>query len=71
MKSSSKEPAHSLDSLIKNGERVPFNQKKREENQKKPRKEVNLSDLKKALEESLSTKELEPPKAEDKSGESK
>ena len=53
----------SLDNIINKGERVFFNPKKNEE-AKKPRKEINLADLRKALEESLGKKEIEAPKDE-------
>lgn len=45
-----------LNELMQKGENVPFNRNKREA-QKTPRKEVDLADLKKALEESLDKKD--------------
>lgn len=54
-------PPLSLDNIINKGERISFNQRKKED-PKKPRKEINLSDLKKALEESLEKKEDYKPK---------
>jgi CxxC-x17-CxxC domain-containing protein len=54
-----KEAPRSLDSIIKDGQRVSFNPNKKEE-PKKQRKEVNLSDLRQALEETLATKQETP-----------
>ena len=57
----SKEPPLPLENIIKKGEHVSFNLKNNKE-PKKQRKEINLSDLRKALEESLEKKDLPPIK---------
>ncbi len=57
-------PAKSLEDIIQTADRVSFNSNKNK-NSKKPRKEVNLDDLKKTLEESLATTEKIDFKPED------
>ncbi|MFA6190624.1 MAG: type IV secretion system DNA-binding domain-containing protein [Candidatus Staskawiczbacteria bacterium] len=57
-------PGQSLDNIIKTAERVSFSSNRNKEN-KKPRKEVDLGDLKKALEESLSKTDYKPKDSQD------